>query len=275
MLSSTTMPASSVSPWLTAKRTIGKGENAIARPLALATLNRPRAFLRHVLRQVQEWGALTTVPKIRTEREPGRLRWLEPEEAVRLLEACRRSQNKVLADLVEVALFTGMRRSELLGLSWDCVDRARGVVRLEITKNGERREVPLCDRADAVLARRGAQGASGYVFGTSNWHSFRCAWEHALKGAKIANFRFHDTRHTAASWLVQSGRSIREVQEILGHKTMAMTQRYAHLGPKHLRTAISALDGILPADGRKVGARESTPHAVRPVPAAEVLATIQ
>ena len=74
---------------------------------------------------------------------------------------------------------------------------------------------------------------------------------------------------------MQSGRSIREVQEILGHKTMAMTQRYAHLGPKNLRTAISALDGILPADGRKVGARESTPHAVRPAPAAEVLAAIQ
>jgi integrase len=79
-----------------------------------------------------------------------------------------------------------------------------------------------------------------------------------LKAAKIDNFRFHDTRHTAASWLVQSGRSIREVQEILGHKTMAMTQRYAHLGPKHLRTAISALGGIPPADGRKVDARASS-----------------
>src|SRR5262249_22743072 len=151
---------------LTATRTIGKGENAIARPLALATLNRPRAFLRHVLRQVHDWGALPTIPKIKTEREPGRLRWLEPEEAVRLLEACRRSTNKVLADLVELALFTGMRRSEILGLTWDRVDRARGVVRLEVTKNGERREVPLCDRADAVLARRGGHGSSGYVFGT-------------------------------------------------------------------------------------------------------------
>ena len=70
------------------------------------------------------------------------------------------------------------------------------------------------------------------------------------------------------AWLAQSGRSIREVQEILGHKTMAMTQRYAHLGPKHLRTAISALDGILTADGRKVDTRTSSapivelPHVV-------------
>src|SRR5262249_46614117 len=131
------------------------------------------------------------------------------------------------------------------------------------------------DRADAVLARRGGHGSSGYVFGTSNWHSFRCAWEHALKAAKIDNFRFHDTRHTAASWLVQSGRSIPEVQEILGHKTMAMTQRYAHLGPKHLRTAITALDGILPADGRKVGARTSSAPIVELAPAAEVLAALQ
>jgi len=212
------------------------------------------------------------VPKIKTEKETGRLRWLEPEEAVRLLEACRRSQNKVLADLVELALFTGMRRSELLGLTWGRVDRARGVVRLEVTKNGQRREVPLCGRADAVLARRGGSETAGYVFGTSNWHSFRCAWEHALRAAKIENFRFHDTRHTAASWLIQSGRSIREVQEILGHKTLAMTQRYAHLGPAHLRTAISALDGILPADGRNVGATGLTHQAVVTAPAVEVLA---
>src|SRR5262249_11899291 len=71
---------------LAATRKIGKGEAAIERPLSLAALNRPRAFLRHVLRQAQEWGELVSVPKIRTPREQGRLRWLKPEEAVRLLD---------------------------------------------------------------------------------------------------------------------------------------------------------------------------------------------
>jgi integrase len=80
------------------------------------------------------------VPKIRLEKEPqGRLRWLTPEEAGNLLEKCRTQKNPNLADLAELALYTGMRQGELLGLTWDGVDRARGVVLLERTKSGRRR----------------------------------------------------------------------------------------------------------------------------------------
>src|SRR5262249_55391982 len=142
---------------LSTTRTIGEGETAIERPIAGATVNRTLALLRHLLRLAhEEWELLDAVPRIRMEHEAeGRLRWLTPEEATRVLDACRKSRNEHLTDLVEFALFTGMRRGEVLALTWERVDRARGVVLLDVTKSGKRREVPLNSRADAVLARRG------------------------------------------------------------------------------------------------------------------------
>jgi integrase len=97
----------------------------------------------------------STVPRIKLEKEAqGRLRWLTPEEATKLLSRCREQKNPALGDLVELALYTGMRQGELLELTWSRVDRARGVVLLEITKSGRRREVPLNSPADAILASR-------------------------------------------------------------------------------------------------------------------------
>jgi len=115
-----------------------------AQPLSPAAVNRPLALLRHLLRLAcDEWEVLPAVPKIRLEKESqGRLRWLTPEEAANLLEKCRTQNKPTLADLAELALYTGMRQGELLGLTWDRVDRARGVVLLERTKSGRRREVP-------------------------------------------------------------------------------------------------------------------------------------
>ena len=232
---------------LAAVRKIGDG--AIERRLSAAAVNRPLALLRHLLRLAhEEWGELDVVPKIRTEKEPqGRLRWLTQEEATNVLAACKKSRNVTLADLVEFSLFTGVRRGEALGLTWDRVDRARGVIRLELTKSGRRREVPLSSNADAVLARRWTPGAKGDVFGSRNWNSFRSAWEAALAAAGVEGFRFHDLRHTFASWLVQRGRTLKEVQEALGHQTIAMTMRYSHLAPDHLRAAVAVLDDVLPA----------------------------
>jgi integrase len=185
--------------------------------------------------------------------------FLRPDEAGRLLSACRQSRNKALVDLVEFAMFTGVRRGEALGLEWNRVDRARGVVLLTNTKNDKPREVQLSSNADAALARRWTPDASGLVFGSRNWNSFRQAWAAALKAAGVHRFRFHDLRHTTASWLVQQGRSLREVKELLGHSDIQVTMRYAHLAPDHLRAAVASLDGILdaPADApwRKSGAR--------------------
>jgi integrase len=218
------------------------------RPLTGATVNRALALLRHLLRLAhEEWEVLDKVPRIRLEREAeGRLRWLTPEEAARLLDVCRRSRNTDLLDLVELALFTGMRRGEVLGLAWERVDRARGVVLLDVTKSGRRREVPLNGRADAVLARRGSK-SEGPVFPSKRWDAYRTAWDLAVGRAKLDNFRFHDLRHTFASWAVQGGATLQEVKDLLGHKSLAMTLRYGHLAPEHLRTAVARLDAKLPA----------------------------
>ena len=246
------MTASRISEYkgrrLSTVRKIGEGETATERPLAGATVNRALALLRHLLRLAHdEWEVLDALPRIRMEREPeGRLRWLTPEEATCLLDACRNSRNPDLIDVVEFALFTGMRRGEVLGLNWERVDRARGVVLLDVTKSGRRREVPLNSRADAVLARRGSH-AHGLVFGSRNWNTYRHAFESAATRAKVADFHFHDLRHTFASWAVQRGATLQEVKDLLGHSTMAMVMRYAHLSPEHLRSAVARLDTALPA----------------------------
>jgi integrase/protein-L-isoaspartate O-methyltransferase len=179
-----------------------------------------------------------------TEESQGRLRWLTPEEATRLLSRCREAENAVLADLVEFCLFTGVRRVEALTLAWERVDRSRGVVVLEPTKSGRRREIPINSDADAVLVRR-APRASGLVFGSSSWRTLRTSWEDAVAGAKIDSLRFRDLRHTFAAWAVQRGATLQEVKDLLGHSSLSMVMRYAHLSPEHLRTAVGRLDGLL------------------------------
>lgn len=164
----------------------------------------------------------------------------------RLLAAARESRNPDLADLIELSLFTGLRQAEALELTWDRVDRARGVLLLELTKSGRRRQVPLNEAADAVLARRRAKD-EGLVFGSSNWDRYRTAWERTVKRAKLADLHWHDLRHTFASWAVQRRVSLYELKELLGHSTLTMVKRYAHLAPEHLRAAAAALDGVLTA----------------------------
>jgi len=216
--------------------------------LSAASINRPLALLRHLLRLAhEEWEVLPAVPRIKLEKEAqGRLRWLTPEEATKLLTKCREQKAPALVDLVELALYTGMRQGELLELTWGCVDRARGVVLLEITKSGRRREVPLNGPADAVLARR-ASAAQGdrLVFGTGSWDAFRKTWEAAVEAALLDDFHFHDLRHTFASWAVQRGVTLPELKDLLGHATLAMVMRYAHLAPEQLRSAVSRLDDVL------------------------------
>ena len=225
------------------------------KPLTAAAVNRPLGLLRNLLRQALRLKFIPEALEIEFEDEPaGVVRFLRSDEATRLLAACRKSRNGVLADLVEFAMFTGVRRGEALSLTWDRVDRSRGVVLLTETKSGRPREVQLSANADAALARRWAPNAAGLVFGSRNWNSFRQAWVAAVKAAGIAKFRFHDLRHTTASWLAQQGRSLREVKELLGHSDIQITMRYAHLAPDHLRAAVASLDGILSPAGREAPA---------------------
>jgi integrase len=181
--------------------------------LTAAAINRPLALLRHLLRIAHdEWEALPAVPKIRLEKEPqGRLRWLTEEEIKKLLEACQRSRNSKLRPAVVIAIHTGLRRSELLDLTWDRIDLSRGVIRLELTKNGKRREVPLNEESYAELVSLGPQ-ESGRLF---EYESVRKAYENAVRSAKLDDVNFHTLRHTFASWAVMRGVSLKELQELL------------------------------------------------------------
>jgi integrase len=203
------------------------------RPLTAAAVNRPLALLRGLLtKAVEEWEVLPSVPKIKLAREPqGRIRWLEPEEESRLMEACTKSQNRALSNIVRVAVETGLRRGELLGLNWDRLDMTRGVIRLEITKSGRRREVPMRQVVYDVLSKLpGVHEGQVWPAG-----SIRTAWETAVDAAKLDDFHFHDLRHTFASRYVMRGGSLPALQAILGHATLAMTMKYSHLSPTHLR----------------------------------------
>lgn len=229
----------------------------LKRPVGPATINRELAILRCLLRLAKRWGYVREVPRFELAKESrGRLRYLEREEATRLLDACRESGNRFLHAIVTVALHTGMRFGEIMGLTWDRVHFSRGVLVLVETKGGEPRDVPMDEAVyTALSALRAAAGPgpAGLVFckadGTS-WGSVRTAFAAALKRAKITSFRFHDLRHTCASWLVMDGASLMEVKELLGHKTLAMTLRYAHLAPGRLREAVGRLDRLFaPSNG--------------------------
>jgi len=154
-----------------------------------------------------------------------------------------------LKPIVVVARYTGMRRENLVTLTWSQVDLTRRVVVLEHTKNGDRLGLPLCDPAAKVLEdlrrKRGPRervfvGADGEpVTGDAVGIAFKRACRHA----SVTDFRFHDLRHTFASVLVQRGVDLYRVQRLLGHRDGRMTQRYAHLAPENLREAVQVFNG--------------------------------
>ena len=138
--------------------------------LSPCTVNRESSLLSHLLHLAHdEWGALGAVPKIRRAAEPqGRLRWLTPAEEARLLAACRESRTPELIAIAIVALETGMRASEIYGLTWDRVDFSRGVIQLERTKRGTRREIPMRQIVHDVLSAMAGAEPRGHL-GHSNF----------------------------------------------------------------------------------------------------------
>jgi len=189
-------------------------------------------------------------------REPeGRLRWISRAEAdVLIREADKDAKSPHLADFIRLALNTGCRKNELLGLSWDRVDlrENRLLLEPEHTKTRKRRAVPLNDEArKAVLGRARFRAEfcpdSLWVFSHKNGERVKYmqnGFQGACKRAGIDNMRVHDLRHTCASWMVQQGVPLMEVRDVLGHSTIEMTERYAHLAPGKLRNAVGVLDRL-------------------------------
>jgi integrase len=130
-------------------------------------------------------------------------------------------------------------------VTWDRVDLSRGVIRLEVTKSGRRREVPMRQVVYDVLSAL-PEPREGRVFRT---RSIRNAFESAVEAAKLDNVRFHDCRHHFASWFVMRGGSLPALQKLLGHADLKMTLRYAHLAPHYLRDEIAKTERSASADG--------------------------
>ncbi|MDY0328915.1 MAG: site-specific integrase [Thiomonas sp.] len=166
----------------------------------------------------------------------GRVRYLTDDERSRLLWACKESAWPRLHLLVSMALTTGARRGELLALRWCDIDLDRAEALLHDTKNGDRRVLVLLPSVCEELQRfapRDATTSTALVFRSrlrpSQPYAMEQAFRDALALADIKNFRFHDCRHTAASYMAQHGASLLEIADTLGHRQLRMVQRYAHL----------------------------------------------
>jgi integrase len=245
------------------------------------TVNQDVRALRAALSRATEWGLLSANPLGKMKQAPvdenAVIRYLSPDEEQRLRaslstrdEACRSaraSANRWRAErgyecwpeygtytdyvtpFVLLALNTGLRRGELLQLQWRDVDLTRKLltVRGEGAKTGQTRHVPLNSEIASVLKNWNARDAESewFVFSgnstTAPLTEARRAWRGVLRTAKIKSFRFHDLRHTFASKLVMAGVDLNTVRELLGHRKISMTLRYAHLAPEHKADAVERL----------------------------------
>ena len=163
------------------------------------------------------------------------MRYLSEEEKPRLLKAAKAIGGKFYLKVL-MALTTGMRKGELDGLRWGDIDFDKGLALLADTKNGTPRHTPIPDVIMNELKRYREVG-SGLLFPSSTdpdkAFDYKKQWANCLKAANIQNFRWHDMRHDTASTLARDGRTMKEIAEILGHKSLASTDRYTHLSTAH------------------------------------------
>ncbi|MEI6209310.1 MAG: site-specific integrase [Desulfuromonadales bacterium] len=220
-----------------------------------ATVNRYMASMSHCLSvAANEWQWLEVNPmqKVKKLKESrGRVRFLDDDERERLLKSCQESRNPFLYTVVVLAASTGMRHGEIMNLTWTDIDFSNRRIILEETKNGERRAVALVGKALELLTELKKQKVrridTNLVFPGSHAMSkgpasLRTAFLVALKRANIENFKFHDLRHSAASYLAMNGASLTDIAAVLGHKTLAMVKRYSHLSDSHVSSVVESMN---------------------------------
>ena len=215
-----------------------------------ATTVRYLAVLSHLFTvMVREWQWLDENPlrRVRKPKEPrGRVRYLNPDELTRLLTACQARKNSVVYTLALLAVSVAARKGDLLGLQWGDVNLQQGRVSFRDTKNGDMRSVPLTGpaldhlREYAKVRRLDSQLVFPNKKGTAGVETKR-VWRGALRAAQIEDFRFHDLRHCAASYLTMSGATPSELAAVLGHQTLAMVKRYAHIGEQHTASVLDRM----------------------------------
>lgn len=239
-----------------------KKKTRLGTPPAPATVLRYMMALSHaftVARKQWNWCESSPVenvqrPKIKNERT----RYLTDAERETLLAACKISTNADLYLVVILAISTGMRKGEIMGMRWQDIHTSpeQNFTRAHLTKtkNNQDRSVLITSQALQLLEERRAKvtegtpgkTASGLIFpgpiSTDHPTDLRKPWAAAMKTAGIEEFRFHDLRHTTASYLAMDGASLLSISKVLGHKTTKMTERYAHLASSHIDDAVRSMN---------------------------------
>lgn len=230
---------------------LSQEDSARGKPRSSSTINRYMTTLQCVFSiAIREWELLDVNPflRIRKLKEPrGRVRYLNDKERIRLLKECKEIKNPYLYPVVLIAISTGARKMEILSLKWSEVDLQNGRVILEETKNGERRSLSLVKEVLEVIKRLyNKRESEVWLFPSKKNRDkpfdITRGWKRALKNAQIENFRFHDLRHTSASYLAMNGASMGEIADILGHKTLQMVKRYSHLSDAHKKSVIESMN---------------------------------
>jgi|CXWL01.1.fsa_nt_gi integrase len=218
--------------------------NATRTDTSVATANRYSARLSHMFEKARLWGDFFGVNPVkdleRGREDGGRVRFLTMPEIGLLLAAA----HPRIAPILTCALHTGMRRGEILGLQWENVNLEQGVLYIVKSKSGKPREIPISPQLGGLLLSLGPRKA-GPIFEIPII-TLRRMFDRAIKAAKVTPLRFHDLRHTFASHFVMRTGDLPSLQQLLGHFSLKMTQRYAHLAKGHLASGIQLFASAMP-----------------------------
>lgn len=218
------------------------------------TCNRCLRLVKHALNMAVKWEIPLITRNVSQgvpayEDPPTKERFLTQEETQRLFEAVLLSENTMLRYIVPMLILTGARKHEVLEARWEDFDTDSHQWRIPKTKSGKPRYVPLSDSVIELLEAIPRHEESEWIFTNPKTNKpytrFYKSWDRARRIANLADVRIHDLRHSFASFLVNSGRSIYEVQKILGHSDVRVTQRYAHLSQNTLTDAANKVGEIL------------------------------
>jgi integrase len=221
---------------------------------AAGTCNRILVIMKYIFNCAIRWDIMP--PKSNPcvgvemfEDHGARERYLTQEEVKRLFEELDRSRHVQVANVIKLLLYTGARKREILDARWDCIDFSRRILTVPISKSGKPRYIALSDAAITLLKSLPRQEDIPWVFFNPKTKkppvSIFCAWNTLRKKAGIPEVRLHDLRHSFASFLVNSGRSLYEVQKLLGHYDPKVTMRYAHLSPGALIDAVNVVGNVV------------------------------
>lgn len=225
-------------------------EGMVAKEFAASTCNRALATLKYIFNCAVKWEIIKQSPCSQVMALPEgeqKGRYLSQEEASALLDVLKKEKNRQAARAIQLLLLTGARKSEILNARWENVDLVNNILTVPLSKSGKTRYIPLSDAAIAVI--QDIPRVSEWLFPSPRTDnaisSVFDVWDKSRKEAGVDKTRLHDLRHTFASFLVNSGCSLYEVQKILGHYNPKVTMRYAHLTQSRLLGAVNKIGGKL------------------------------